>query len=328
MYKEIKNYFIPHQGNNHKPHSLRSKSAKILLGITLIAEIIIMVLVLPIFPAKLDYLAAVLPSVLIQSTNQTRLEKSLGSLKESPVLTTAAQLKADDMANKGYFAHITPDGKQPWFFFDTVGYSYRSAGENLAVNFIDSEDVHDAWMNSDTHRANILQGKFTEIGIATSRGRYQGKEVIFVVEFFGTPSVSAQIVPTPPTITQINRPVTTENVLALKPETKIDSKMTVEEKVLGEETEVLAITDVDLDDTNNDKEQLGLLEEIASTPKNTATNILWGLFYFIISALLLAFSINIKVQHKNILAKGILMTIIILTFLYINTQVIASVGMI
>jgi uncharacterized protein YkwD len=133
--------------------------------------------------------AAVYAGVLIANTNQER-EASLGGgqLATSTLLTEAAQLKANDMASKGYFAHVSPDGKTPWYWLDKVGYAYDYAGENLAVNFVNSPDISNAWMASPEHRANILNPVFKDIGIATAVGIYQGKSAIFVVQLFGDPA--------------------------------------------------------------------------------------------------------------------------------------------
>ena len=132
---------------------------------------------------------------LISLTNKERNGDHLALLSESELLAKAAQLKANDMANRGYFSHVTPEGKMPWSFMDQVGYHYSQAGENLAVNFFDSEKVAEAWMNSPTHRANILKSGFTEIGIGVSNGVFKGKSTIFVAEFFGTPAAPIKSVP-------------------------------------------------------------------------------------------------------------------------------------
>ena len=105
------------------------------------------------------------------------------------MLARGAQLKADDMASKGYFSHTGPDGSAPWKWFQAAGYRYEYAGENLAVNFNESEDVVDAWLKSPTHRANIMKANFTEVGIGVATGTYKGKEATFVVQFFGKPAV-------------------------------------------------------------------------------------------------------------------------------------------
>jgi hypothetical protein len=135
-----------------------------------------------------DFLANVLPRVLVDLTNSERHLLSLNQLQANPLLEEAARRKAEDMARKSYFAHVSPEGLTPWHWFDNVGYNFRYAGENLAINFSDSNDVVKAWMNSPSHRANILSGQFTEIGIATAKGRYQGRETTFVVQMFGHPS--------------------------------------------------------------------------------------------------------------------------------------------
>ena len=136
----------------------------------------------------IDSISAIYGSVLVTLANRDRVSSNVAELKVSPILEKAAQLKADDMASKGYFAHNTPDGKTPWYWFEKAGYNYIYAGENLAVNFFESEDVETAWMNSPTHRSNIINSKFTEVGIATSTGIYKGREAIFVVQMFGTPA--------------------------------------------------------------------------------------------------------------------------------------------
>jgi hypothetical protein len=136
-------------------------------------------------------LAAVISSVLVDLANNDRSGEKLGGLTVSPVLTAAAQAKADDMAAKGYFAHTSPDGKSSWYWFQQAGYTFLYAGENLAVDFSDSSDVEQAWMNSPAHRANILDAHFTQVGIATAQGVFEGHSTTFVVQMFGTPSAVA-----------------------------------------------------------------------------------------------------------------------------------------
>jgi uncharacterized protein YkwD len=151
-------------------------------------------------------LAAVISATLVDLTNTDRGVDNLGGLTVSPLLTAAAQAKANDMATKGYFAHVSPDGLNSWYWFKQAGYTFIYAGENLAVDFSDSADVETAWMNSPTHRANILDGNFTQIGIATAQGTYQGHPTTFVVQMFGTPSPTSAPVATVRTITSPTEP--------------------------------------------------------------------------------------------------------------------------
>jgi uncharacterized protein YkwD len=132
-------------------------------------------------------LAAVLPTILASLTNTERKNQKLQPLTTNETLNRAATLKAQDMATKGYFAHTSPDGITPWYWLDQVGYKYKYAGENLAIDFINSEDVTTAWMNSPTHRANIIKDKYTEVGTGTATGMYQGHQTIFVVQVYARP---------------------------------------------------------------------------------------------------------------------------------------------
>ncbi|MDB4992393.1 MAG: hypothetical protein JWL75_638 [Parcubacteria group bacterium] len=173
-----------------------------ILRIALVISGLIVIFFSGIFPVE-DYLALVTPSQLTASvvasdvatlTNQNRTENGLPALMVSPLLTQAAQLKANDMAQNSYYAHISPDGKSPLYWLTQVGYQYLNAGENLVIDRTTSEQAVDAWMNSADHRENILRPQFTEFGIGIATGQYQGVDTIFVVQEFGTPyplSVSA-----------------------------------------------------------------------------------------------------------------------------------------
>lgn len=160
---------------------------KIAIG-ALIALIILVGAVPALGTGVLNSLSAIYAAVLVNLTNQNRVASNIAELKVNPVLEKAAQMKADDMAAKSYFAHNTPEGKTPWYWFEQAGYKYTYAGENLAVNFENSEDVERAWMNSRGHFLNIMNPKFTEIGIATSTGIYKGRTAVFVVQMFGAPA--------------------------------------------------------------------------------------------------------------------------------------------
>lgn len=139
------------------------------------------------FRGNLDSLSAIYASMLLNLTNRERIEVNIEELKINPLLELAAQMKADDMAERGYFSHNTPEGKTPWYWMDIVGYEYSYAGENLAVNFKDSEEIHTAWKKSRGHFLNIINPKYSEMGIATSTGTYKGREAVFVVQMFGAP---------------------------------------------------------------------------------------------------------------------------------------------
>ncbi len=172
-------------------------------GAVLVASIFLVSTVDSFLIGKQQY-AAVVTAVLVDLANGDRAAQNVGTLTVNPALVAVAQAKANDMAAKGYFAHTSPEGYEPWHWFETVGYSFDYAGENLAIDFNDSVDVNTAWMNSPTHRQNLLDPHFTEIGIATAQGMYQGRLTTFVVQAFGKPAtkksaVVAQSLPQNPT---------------------------------------------------------------------------------------------------------------------------------
>lgn len=124
---------------------------------------------------------------IVASVNGIRGKHAVGTLRENDLLMKAAQMKADDMAKKGYFSHDTPEGHDPWYWFEKAGFSFSRAGENLALNFDDPKDVTEAWMDSPAHRKNILNGEYSETGVGIATGKYKGEEATFIVELYAKP---------------------------------------------------------------------------------------------------------------------------------------------
>lgn len=124
---------------------------------------------------------------LVTRTNLERQAYRLSTLTWDAELYQAAQAKAGNMLSEQYFDHISPTGTTPWEFIHGAGYTYESAGENLAVGFTQNDRVVKAWMDSPTHRANVLDAEFSEIAIAEAHGTIDGQEVTVVVQMFGDP---------------------------------------------------------------------------------------------------------------------------------------------
>lgn len=134
----------------------------------------------------LGYATNVSPSSLLAGTNNQRAANNESGLTISSELNAAAQAKANDMVQRDYWSHVTPNGVQPWQFITSHGYQYQSAGENLAYGFASSSDVLIAWMNSPEHRANILDAKYQNVGFGIANSpNYQGNgsETIVVAEY-------------------------------------------------------------------------------------------------------------------------------------------------
>jgi hypothetical protein len=186
--KILHHFFVPHTKNNHR--------AKLLHHSSLFAVCVLLLALSFSFsyihkktPSILGISYSITEPDLVAATNRIRVEKGLRPLTINPQLSDAARRKAVDMFSKNYWAHFAPDGStSPWFFIKEAGYSYLYAGENLAKGFTDSEEVVNAWMNSDSHRENMLSDKYNDIGFAIVEGRLEGEETVLVVEMFGTAS--------------------------------------------------------------------------------------------------------------------------------------------
>jgi len=121
-------------------------------------------------------------------TNAARAEQGVAPLTLNNDLSTAAQAKAQDMAAKHYWAHFRPtDNKAPWDFIKESGYTYKVAGENLARGFRTPEGITKAWLNSPTHRANLISAKYQEVGFASIQTvDEKGETVLLTVQMFGS----------------------------------------------------------------------------------------------------------------------------------------------
>ncbi|MFC1625685.1 CAP domain-containing protein [Patescibacteria group bacterium] len=184
----IAHLLIPRESNNHKARVLHPSS----LGV-LALFLIILQLVLNILPKVgsrvLGYAANISVGEVVALTNQKRAEAGLAPLGVNSTLSQAALAKGTDMLNKGYWAHVAPDGSQPWKFFTDFGYKYHYAAENLARDFSSAPSAVDAWMASPTHRENMLSSKYKEIGIGVVEGSLAGVDTTIIVQFFGAPYV-------------------------------------------------------------------------------------------------------------------------------------------
>jgi len=176
--------FIPRESNNHKAKILHSSSLIVIASLFVVFQGLINFLP-NLKPNILGYAAQISPEEVVRLTNQKRTEAGLAPLTYNQTLASAAYTKARDMIDRDYWAHVAPDGTQPWKFFSDFGYRYRYAGENLARDFSNASSTVDAWMNSPTHRDNILNPKYKEIGIGVTEGDLAGVDTTIVVQFFG-----------------------------------------------------------------------------------------------------------------------------------------------
>ncbi len=189
MLKTLTHLFTPQSTNNYKAKTLHISSLSIFMLIIIFSQITFSFIGKSV-PGVLGFASSITTEELIVLTNKQRMDNGLSELTINPKLNQAATLKAADMVQKNYWAHTSPEGKTPWSFFKNVDYQYLYAGENLARDFLNSEAVVNAWMDSPTHRDNILSSRYQEIGLVVIQDTFQGQETTLVVQLFGTPTGS------------------------------------------------------------------------------------------------------------------------------------------
>lgn len=275
--RTLKDYIVSHKGNNYKPLVFTAGGvAVVVIGLLLVQAAYVLQTTL-VF-SQTNFLASVLPGVLSTLANEDRAKNGAGALVYDPLLAEAAQLKAEDMATKGYFAHVDPSGHAPWYWLDTVGYQYSYAGENLAVDFLDSEDVEEAWMNSPTHRANIVKPQYSRIGIGTAEGVYEGQKTTFVVQFFATPQQGAFVASD------------SSSGVAL-------AAVPAPGKVLGAETESADAA-------------VQFFSQVATSPTHTVIYILGALIVLFVLLLIIAVFSHAQVRYLEVIGGGLIIIII------------------
>jgi uncharacterized protein YkwD len=184
--KILKHLFVPHKGNAFRPHAFRHKVLSI-YSLGLILSQILFGATMYSGPVIMSGDAKVVAKNIVTLSNEEREDAGLGTISENEVLSKAAYKKLEDMFTKGYWDHTGPNGETAWDFITGSGYRYLLAGENLARGFNNSEDVIRAWMESPTHKANILNNRFTEIGVAVGSGKLAGNNTTVIVQLFGEP---------------------------------------------------------------------------------------------------------------------------------------------
>lgn len=119
---------------------------------------------------------------ILRLVNEHRAEHGLSALTLDSDLNKVAKIRAQEITEK--FDHARPNGTFFYDMMDEMGIDYRSVGENIAAGYLTAEEVVDAWMNSEGHRANILSANFKQIGIAATY-KEDSEYEIYWVQIFG-----------------------------------------------------------------------------------------------------------------------------------------------
>ena len=310
----LKHLFIPHEGNEYRPHFFREISIAIILTIVFIIVSI---------SASSAYVLqntevgkGIVSRVLIDLTNQERDNRQLPLLSYNSLLEKASYLKAEDMSSMGYFSHNSPTGVTPWHWFDVVGYDYQYAGENLAVNFSNSEEVSQAWMNSPLHRDNILNPNFKDIGISMRDANYENKNTIFVVQMFGTQEEKTKQIETETKVVH-NQPINKQEIkVTTASSSDVLPDMSINDGGAGDQTGNLEVkgdstTSVPVVNYSSD------LEKTVFNSSKYASIALTVIFLIVFVALLIMIFIEIEKQHPKHILYGVFTLFTLCTAIYI-----------
>lgn len=221
----LAHFVFPSHTNNQRAKLLHTSSI-LLVMVALVSVQVILTVIPAAGIGILGYAANIPASRVIELSNQKRSEAGVLPLSVDDSLTKAARDKGEHMLENNYWAHVAPDGTEPWHFFLTNGYKYKFAGENLARDFSNPESAVEAWMASPSHKDNLLSTKYDEVGIAVVEGDLDGVDTTIIVQLFGsrsegetaasiaqagvesdsttapTPTISATPSPAPTTITK------------------------------------------------------------------------------------------------------------------------------
>lgn len=180
--------FTPEDRNNQRAAILHPSFIALFIAIYLLNQSILRSITV-LKPGVLGYSSEITVEKVFAHTNLERQKFNLPSLSFNKKLSESAKLKAEDMFKKDYWAHTSPPpyNQDPWSFFRQADYQYTIAGENLAKDFYDTSSMMSAWMHSPTHKENIVNTKYKEIGIAVVDGILGGVKTTLVVQHFGTP---------------------------------------------------------------------------------------------------------------------------------------------
>jgi len=292
---KIHYWTIPHEANQYKPHVVRHKTLAVYSALLVGIKLFVMTLLFFVYPTPAEF-STITVKRIVELTNQARQEQRLVPLKHNALLDLSAKQKAQDMLKNNYFAHTSPQGVKPWYWFNQAGYQYTFAGENLAMNFIEAEDAIAAWLKSPTHRENIMSENYSDIGIAVVIGMLEGRETTLVVQHFGkTHYVAGE------TFTPSTPPIQGESVSG---PTGVTHEAAQEEVKLQEQ------------------KPAGTIGKIVYYSERFFL-ILLG---FIILNLILTIIIRVEIQHKPIILHCFLVIFIALVMIFMNTHFIEGIN--
>ena len=325
--------FIPCLENNFRPKFLAGRF--VVYYIIILAALKIIGIFSIICLPKTIFFADISNYTLIELTNRDREALGISSLREDPRLINAAYLKAKDMLEKGYFSHQSPAGRSSWDWIKEMDYDYQYAGENLAIGFLDAEEIYRAWYNSPDHKANLLNPLYQEIGVAVLKGDFQGSETYVVVELFGSMKEKKIV----QTTSVIEKPVSENEVINLSPTPLAESPKPEETPAPPERTEEVITENKEMTKEVAEEKEKPIVKGAVSGTEGQKTSFLFNLSRFLannyndivqfiisLSLLLITLSLLINVfikfdiQFGDLIARASLFLIILALFVFFDKE--------
>lgn len=343
IFENIKSWIIPSQENNYKSRFLQSDI--LLYCVILLLALKIFTGIISINFPKNIFFADILKSDLVTFINQARQTSGLKPLAQNSKLDQAAQLKAENMVQNNYFDHTSPSGITPWYWFIESGYNYKYAGENLAIGFFDSKEVYDAWLNSPSHKANILNPNYTEVGTAVLSG-FGPNNSIVVVQEFGSPQPIKTVVAKNNNVKPVLPQPKTNKIVAVKTPALVPAKTVStplkpvpaastinnnapvatnnSEKVLSQSTESPSIVSpLSVKSSNNLASKI--FNSVAYNYSAFLQNAIYGVSLIVIGILLTLIFFNFNISLKRQLVfRSILIIALLSVATLLNKEIITS----
>ena len=334
---QLKMLFVPFQDNNYCPVFLQSNILLYCVVLLFLLRVITLGFFLP-WPQNI-FFADITKTDLVKLLNQSRQNAGLNILVENDTLNRGALLKAQDMVDKGYFSHQSPKGLTPWFWFGQAGYEYKYAGENLAIGFVNSNEVFEAWLNSPSHKANVLNGNYQEVGTAILSG-FGGNNTTVIVQFFGSikknPNSGSlakintnfldQKNDTKVLNNQLEKQSTAPNILnnlSDKPESVTANNSVLVKKVLGQSTQITQLSKNDKNIKNS--LYVRFINFIVYDYEQLVVYLSYILLISVIGALLINLITNINIQRQRLIVKSMAVLAIILCILFLDKNLVGQI---
>ncbi len=323
---KLKLIFIPCLENNYRPKFLESKFLFYYLLFLLILKFITVsyLICLP----KTIFFADISSTSLIKLTNQGREALGFSPLTENSQLDKAASLKAQDMIAQDYFAHQSPEGKLPWYWIKSANYDYQYAGENLAIGFLDSEEVYQAWNNSPSHKANLFNPNYQDIGITVLKGDFQGNETYVVVQLFGAPKAKL----TPKEQPSIKKQSTKIEEKIIQEQLPIDIEQEIaSEEVVDKLEEPLAkgyVSSAENIETENEFKnsfRFNFFQFLSSDYNNIVQKIIFYSLLLISLSLILNIFVEFNIQRKDLIVKTLFFVTLLTLFIIFDKELIIQI---